>query len=68
MVVGEYHTQTAAEHRLGTLKNNHRDVILYTDDSTVYKIAEPFNLPLADTTRILDSLRRYYAKAFVEIK
>jgi hypothetical protein len=68
VVVGEYHTQSSAEYRLEKLKNNHRNVILYTDDSTIYKIAEPFNLPLADTTRILDSLRRYYAKAFLEIK
>lgn len=68
VVVGEYHSQSAAEYRLAKLKSNHRNAILYTDDSTIYKIAEPFNLPLADTTTILDSLRRYYAKAFVEIK
>jgi len=68
VVVGEYHTQTAAEKRLGRLKNNHRNVILYTDDSTIYKVAEPFNLPLSDTSRILDSLRRYYAKALIEVK
>ncbi|MGN6800388.1 MAG: hypothetical protein ACTHJN_00700 [Ginsengibacter sp.] len=68
VVVSEYHTINAAERRLQMLKNNHRNVILYTDDSTMYKIAEPFKLPLADTTRILDSLRRYYAKAVLEIK
>ncbi len=68
VVVSEYHTQTAAENRLEKLKRNHRNVILFTDDSTIYKIAEPFNLPLADTSRILDSLRRYYAKAFIEVK
>ncbi len=68
VVVSEYHTQKAAETRLEKLKTYHRNVILYTDDSTIYKIAEPFNLPLADTSRILDSLRRYYAKAFVEVK
>ncbi|MGN6247501.1 MAG: hypothetical protein ACTHNG_04055, partial [Ginsengibacter sp.] len=68
VVVSEYHTINAADRRLQMLKNNHRNVILYTDDSTMYKIAEPFKLPLADTTRILDSLRRYYAKAVLEIK
>jgi hypothetical protein len=41
---------------------------MYTTDSITYKVAEPFALPLSDTTRILDSLRRYYTKAFVEIK
>lgn len=68
VVVGEYHTQKAAEKRLGKLKDNHRNVILYTDDSTIYKVAEHFNLPLTDTTKILDSLRRYYAKALIELK
>ena len=68
VVVSEYRTKNAAEYRLQQLKSYHRNVILYTDDSTIYKIAEPFNLPLTDTTKILDSLRGYYAKAFVEIK
>jgi hypothetical protein len=68
VVVSEYRTKNAAEFRLKELKSYHRNVILYTDDSAIFKIAEPFNLPLTDTTRILDSLRLYYAKTFVEIK
>jgi hypothetical protein len=68
VVVSEYQTKNAAETRLQQLKKYHRNVILYTRDSSIYKIAEPFNLPLTDTTRILDSLKRYYAKVFVEIK
>ncbi|MEO8821702.1 MAG: hypothetical protein ABI267_09710 [Ginsengibacter sp.] len=68
IVVSEYHSQAAAEIRLAKLKNYHRNVILYTNDSSIYKIAEPFNLPLSDTTRILDSLKRYYSKARLEIK
>lgn len=68
VVVGQYGTNNYAEKRLQQLKTIHRNVILYTDDSTTYKVAEPFDLPLSDTTRILDSLRRYYAKAFIEIK
>lgn len=68
VVVSEYHTKSAAENRLQQLKSHHRNVILLTDDSTMYKIAEPFNLPLIDTTKILDSLRGYYAKVFVELK
>jgi len=35
-------------------------VILYTKDSLVYKVAEPFTLPLSDTTHIKDSLNKYY--------
>jgi hypothetical protein len=68
IVVGQYHTIAAAQRRLQQLKTYNRNVILYTNDSTLYTIAEPFELPLADTTRILDSLKRYYAKVFVELK
>jgi hypothetical protein len=46
-----------------------RDVIMYTTDSITYKVAQPFILPLSDTTKILDSLNKYYyrGKAFIEI-
>ena len=68
IVVNEYHTLFSAEKRLKQLKTYNRNAIIYTSDSITYKVAEPFALPLSDTTRILDSLRRYYSKAFVEIK
>ena len=44
-------------------------VILYTNDSVIYKVAEPFTLPLSDTTHIKDSLNKYYylGKAYVEV-
>lgn len=68
IVVSEYHTFYSADRKFQQLKSHNRNVILYTNDSTIYKIAEPFNLPLSDTTQILDSLKQYYAKVFVEIK
>ena len=45
-------------------------VIMYTNDSVVYKVAEAFTLPLSDTTYIKDSLNKYYylGKGRVEIK
>lgn len=45
-------------------------VIMYTTDSVVYKVAEPFTLPLTDTGRIKDSLNKYFymGKARVELK
>lgn len=45
-------------------------VIMYTKDSVHYKLAEPFNLPLSDTSRIKDSLNKYFytGKAYIEIK
>lgn len=43
-------------------------VIMYTTDSVNYKVAEPFTLPLSDTTRVKDSLNKFYylGKARVE--
>lgn len=45
-------------------------VIMYTHDSITYKVAEPFTLPLSDTTHIKDSLNKYYymGKGRVELK
>ena len=43
-------------------------VILYTSDSVMFKVAEPFTLALSDTTRVKDSLNKYFYKgnAFLE--
>ncbi len=45
-------------------------VIMYTDDSVNYKLAELFSLPLTDTARIRDSLAMLYEgrNIFVEVK
>lgn len=67
IVINEYPSKPAAEWRMKKLKSLQRDVILYTNDSVTYKIAEPFKLPLSDTTRILDSVKRIYSKAYVEV-
>lgn len=60
VVVGLYKTLAAAQNRVIELKKSNRNVIMYTTDSTQYKVAETFDLPLSDTTRVIDSLRRYY--------
>lgn len=67
IVVNQYFTPEAAKARLAKLKSYNRNVIMYTtDDSSRYKIAEPFKLPLSDTTRVLDSLKRYYSRVQLE--
>ncbi len=45
-------------------------VIMYTNDSTNYKLAELFKLPVGDTARIKDSMYKIYDRknVFVEIK
>ena len=69
VVVGTYVTKEAAIARLAKLENFGRKVIMYTSDSLTFKVAHPFMLPLADTTKILDSLNRhfYLGKAHIEI-
>lgn len=45
-------------------------VIMYKKDSLNYSLAEPFTLPLSDTTHVKDSLNSFYfsGKAFIELK
>ena len=70
VVVKETTNKEIALARLAKLKSFGRKVIMYTNDSITFKVAEPFMFPLTDTTRVLDSLNNYYymGKAHVEIK
>lgn len=54
---------------LAKYKDYGHNVIMYTTDSITYKVAEPFTMPLSDTTRIKDSLNKYYylGKARIEL-
>ncbi len=70
VVVGDYNNKQAAMSRLAKLKSFGRNVIMYTNDSVTFKIAHPFVLPISDTTKVLDSLNKYYylGKAYIEIR
>ena len=70
VVVKETTNKEIALARLAKLKSFGRKVIMYTNDSITFKVAEPFMLPLTDTTKVLDSLNNYYymGKAHIEIK
>lgn len=59
----------AAASRMNTLIARKHQVIMYKQDSTRYRLAEPFTVPLTDTARIKDSLNRYYysGKGFIEL-
>lgn len=59
----------AAQNKMKDLVSRKHVVIMYTSDSLHYKLAEPFTLPLSDTTRIKDSLNKYYYnnKAYIEL-
>jgi hypothetical protein len=62
--------EAEAEKALGKYKQLGHKVIMYTTDSLLYKVAEPYKLPLSDTTYIKDSLNKYFykGKAYVEAK
>lgn len=59
----------AAVSRMNVLTARNHKVIMYKADSVKYRLAEPFTLPLADTTRIKDSLNKFYysGKAFIQL-
>ncbi len=56
--------------RMNALTTRNHKVIMYKADSLRYKLAEPFTLPLTDTTHIKDSLNSFYyaGKAFIELQ
>ncbi len=60
----------AAVARMNFFTARGHKVIMYKDDSFNYKLAEPFTLPLADTTQVKDSLNNFYfsGKGFIELK
>ncbi len=60
----------AAIEKMKVLTTRGHKVIMYTSDSITYKLAEPFNRPLSDTTRVRDSLNNFYylGKAYIELK
>lgn len=70
VVVKETKIKEVAVSRLALLESYGRNVVLYTTDSITYKVAEPFRLPLSDTTKIIDSLKKYYSAgiSYIEIR
>ncbi len=68
IVISRYKNLPAAEWKAKTIKKSLPDVQVYTADSVVYKVAEPFKLPLSDTLKVLDSMKVIYPKAVLEVK
>lgn len=68
IVVNEYNNSKAAEDRVARLKTYGRRAISYTKDSLTFKVAEAFIRPLSDTTKVLDSLNRYYGKTKTKLE
>lgn len=60
VVVKEYNSKAAAEKSLKKLTGFGHHLTMTTADSINYKLIMSFSNPIADTTRILDSLRRNF--------
>jgi len=60
----------AAANRMKKLITRGHHVIMYKKDSLNYSLAEPFSLPLSDTTHVKDSLNSFYfsGSAYIELK
>lgn len=63
IIVNEYASLASASKRYNDLTRFGRNVVLFTNDSLTYYVAENFDLPLSDTTKMKDSLRGYYGAA-----
>ncbi len=70
IVFKETSSKAVALEKMNIMTLRGHKVIMYTTDSVIYKLAEPFKLPISDTTKIKDSLNKYYyvGKAKVELK
>ena len=60
----------AAVARMNVLTTRGHKIIMYKKDPLNFRLAEPFTLPLADTTHIKDSLNNFYysGRAFIELQ
>jgi hypothetical protein len=70
VVIMQTADSAAAVYRMSVLTARKHMVIMYKNDPATYRLAEPFTLPLSDTSRIKDSLNSYYysGKAFIQLK
>ena len=69
IIFKETKNKTEAFTTMNKLNSWGHHVIMYTGDSVNYKLAEIFKLPLSDTTRVKDSLEKFYGNpVFVEVK
>lgn len=67
VVLNRYSTKAAAERRAGFLTKNGNVVEVLSKDSATYYVVMKMNTPATDTTRMLDSLRRFFNPKGVSI-
>ena len=68
IVIKEYKSKMEADKAHSKLTNYGHKLEMYQKDSSTYRIAMSFNLPFSDTTKLRDSLNRFFGgKSFVEL-
>ncbi|MBS1643947.1 MAG: hypothetical protein JST36_02835 [Bacteroidetes bacterium] len=67
VILNRYPTKAAAERRAGFLSKNGNVVEVLSKDSATHYVVMKMNTPAADTTRMLDSLRRFFNPKGVSI-
>jgi hypothetical protein len=67
IILKDYNSQKSVQRAFDRLTNYGHKVIILTTDSVNYKLALPFNMPLADTLRVKDSIRKFFGgKPYVQ--
>lgn len=67
IVLKEYGSERSVQKAFARLTNYGHKVIIIKIDSVNYKLAIPFKLPLVDTLRVKDSLRKFFGgKPYVQ--
>lgn len=67
IVLNTYPTRAAADHRISTLGKNGNKVELHQKDSSTFMVVMHMPRSYSDTTRMLDSLRRFFNPKGVHI-
>ncbi len=67
IVIKDYSTKLAADNALKRLTNYGHTVMLLQKDAASFSVAIPFTTPITDTTRAVDSLRKFFGgKPYVQ--
>lgn len=67
IVINEFNTKEAANKAFARGTSFGHKLLILKKDSTAYKIVMPFLRPLSDTSKVIDSLHKYFkAKSYVD--
>lgn len=66
LFINKYPNLATAEKKLAKLKSyGHANMKIVTSDSVNYQIVLPFNLPLSDTLKVVDSIKKIFPGTYI---